>query len=223
MLPTGLVIVALRGGKASKPACTTDRLSTDADVAKLVRKLLSVNFDGGYERGRYSFVESRIIPSHETELDFFRQTTGDDKKLETDFIGCSAEECQRWAAKAKDKVPSIDRFLFAIADAYGAETGTILLQRYAYDQQSLWKIWGKLPQRSDTWYSFRIRHGDYDDAMLALELVWSPKIYPTFFALKEHLTDEDGIFDVESATRLTRAKLGRFHYIDGSDDGTNVQ
>jgi hypothetical protein len=73
----------------------------------------------------FLLVESRVCP---TGAEGFKKGLGDDETFETEFIGASEEDCQRWVQENTRNFIVAD--LIAIADARTAKDGTILIQPY---------------------------------------------------------------------------------------------
>lgn len=90
--------------------------------------------------------------------------------------------------------------MIAIADAQGARTSTIMLQKYYREEQRHnFGVYGTLPPRGDAWYSFRIDPKMFND--MAGKLMQGPweVIFLVYFLHQEDLTDERGVFDIAKA------------------------
>lgn len=134
-----------------------------------------------------------------------------DETFETDFIGASEQDCQKWALEKQFQVNFIEQEIIAIADARSARDDTLLMQFYArelgHPEGPLeFPEFGVLPREHNTWYDFRI---DYKGAAwVHAHLNFGPidTVYPTYFGRKEELTDERGVFNVAKAKRLVRGE-----------------
>ncbi|KAF2095296.1 hypothetical protein NA57DRAFT_79785 [Rhizodiscina lignyota] len=153
--------------------------------------------------GYFNLAESRVCPTKRTGLK-------DDEPLETEFIGASKEECQQFSLeKARPpQVNFIEYDIIAVVDARSAKDDTLLLQYYAqqldppYEDPIEYEKFGPLPPKLNVWYDFRI---DYKDAFTVIaSLTEGPfeTMHPTYFGLKDELTDERGIFNVAEAEFL---------------------
>jgi hypothetical protein len=175
----------------------------------LVRKALNVKIEEGSPPTRiFYLVESHVCPSNG---DGFKLELKDDETFETDFIGASEQDCQKWAQEKQFQVNFIEQDIIAIADARSARDDTLLMQYYARELDSPegpleFEEFGVLPREHNTWYDFRI---DYKGAATVyVDLTHGPidTVYPTYFGRKEELTDERGAFNVAKARRLVRGE-----------------
>jgi hypothetical protein len=127
----------------------------------------------------------------------------DDETFETDFIGASEQDCQKWALEKQFQVNFIEQDIIAIADARSARDDTFSIQYYAHPEPALeFGGFGVLPRERNTWYDFRI---DYKGAAwVYIDLTNGPidSVYPAYFGRKEELTDERGVFNAAKAGRL---------------------
>ena len=152
-------------------------------------------------------VESRICPA---EYKGFKHELGDGETFETEFIGASEEDCQKWERENSDKVNFIDQALIAIADTRTAKDQTLLIQLYQKpvpripEDKLPWPEIGEIPppDKENTWWSYRVSFKDAPEAILALgpEGI-EPNDLP-YYGLKDRLTDENGVFNVVKARRI---------------------
>lgn len=165
---------------------------------------MDAKLDAGSLSVRVFFlVESRDCPSSE---DGFRIELKDNETFNTEFIGASVQECQKWAREKQFKVNFIEQDIIAIADARSAKDATLLIQYYDEeldgDEPLLFGELGELPREHNKWYDYRV---DYRKAPTVIsELNDGPidGVYPVYFGRKEELTDEHGVFNVARAERL---------------------
>lgn len=61
---------------------------------------------------------------------------------------------------------------------------------------------GLLPQRPNSWWSFRVRPEGIDTTLASLLEVEPDVVFPTFFGCKEESTDGRGIFDAVRAENI---------------------
>jgi hypothetical protein len=157
----------------------------------------------------FYLVESHVCPSN---YEGFKLELKDDETFETDFIGASEQDCQKWALEKQFQVNFIEQDIIAIVDARSARDDTLLIQYYARELDPLdppepaleFGEFGVLPR--NTWYDFRI---DYKGAdWVHIHLMYGPidSVYPTYFGRKEELTDERGVFNVAKAEHLVRGE-----------------
>ena len=152
----------------------------------------------------FYLVESHVCPSN---YEGFKLELKDDETFETDFIGASEQDCQKWALEKQFQVKFIEQDIIAIADARSARDDTLLIQYYARELDSPegpleFEEFGVLPREHNTWYDFRI---DYKGAAwVYIDLMYGPidSVYPAYFGRKEELTDERGVFNAAKAGRL---------------------
>ena len=147
----------------------------------------------------FYLVESRDGPPHGQR---FKMKLRDDETFETDFIGATPEECQRWADERRRHDLSFHDGIIAIIDARSAKDGTLLMQIYV-QHNFPFGGYGLLPQEKNVWYNFRVYPRQAAKAEVALLHV-SPEVsYPFWYGNKERFTDENGVFDVEEADRYS--------------------
>jgi hypothetical protein len=157
----------------------------------------------------FYLVKSHICPS---DYEGFKTELKYDETFETDFIGASEQDCQKWALEKQFQVNFIEQDTIAIADARSARDDTLLIQSYAREldppEPALeFGEFGVLPREHNTWYDFRIDYKGADWVVIHLTKNGPlDSIYPTYFGRKEELTDERGIFNVAKAKRLVRGE-----------------
>lgn len=178
-------------------------------VAKVVNLILYLE---GYDP--FALVQSRQPP---VKAEAFKEKLGTEEVFDTDFVGASVEECRTWARRYQDQFGSaIERDLFFIMDERSAKDQTLSLQYYnrgegipnryeglhpeeggpPYREDEL------LPQKAGTWYTFRIRPKDFNQATAdLLMLTASDAGLEYWFARAAGFTTEDGIFDVDAKRR----------------------
>lgn len=166
------------------------------------------NNEGSVPTRIFYLVESHVCPS---DREGFKTELKDDETFETDFIGASEQDCQKWALEKQFQVKFIEQEIIAIADARSARDDTLLIKFYARELDSPegpleFGEFGVLPREHNTWYDFRI---DYKGAAsVYIDLTNGPRDwdYPTYFGRKEELTDERGVFNVAKVNRLARGE-----------------
>ncbi|KAI1378082.1 hypothetical protein F4677DRAFT_34840 [Hypoxylon crocopeplum] len=126
--------------------------------------------------------------------------------FETDFIGASEGDCQAWALEQMGRFNSLDKQLIAIADKRSAQDQTIVMQFYNEEPGLEFPGHGTLPPEQGKWYSFRIKYEDTFTLDSALSYGAFDVVYPTYFGRKDLLTDDQGIFDVQKAQRMSIGK-----------------
>ena len=149
----------------------------------------------------FYLVESRDGPPHGQS---FKMKLQDDETLtfNTDFIGATPEECQRWADERRRHDLSFHDGIIAIIDTRSAKDGTLLMQIFV-QHNFPFGGYGLLPQETNVWYDFRVYPRQAAKAEVALLHV-SPEVsYPFWYGNKERFTDENGVFDVEEADRYS--------------------
>ena len=156
----------------------------------------------------FFLVESHVCPS---DREGFKRELKDDETFETDFIGASEQDCQKWALEKQFQVRFIVQDIIAIVDARSARDDTLLIQYYAREldppEPALeFGEFGVLPREHNTWYDFRIDYTGAGEVYVDLTNGPIDSVYPTFFGRKEELTDERGVFNVAKATRLVRGE-----------------
>jgi hypothetical protein len=174
--------------------------------------------DGYYP---FSIVESREPPAEEHE---FKKKLERDETLATEFIGASVEECRAWAHQNQGHFRNLDKDIFFVIDERSDKDETLLIQFYQrgpglpFPKHKGFKWFPEeaspsfkedelLPQKADTWYSFRIRSKHHNQAVADLTLITAPDAaLPFWFRRTAEFTTEDGIFDPDA---ITRALEGR--------------
>ncbi|KAF4631517.1 hypothetical protein G7Y89_g6618 [Cudoniella acicularis] len=172
-----------------------------AEEAKpFVHKVLDVKLEGC---GIFYLVETHTCPSRSKE---FKQELEDDETFETEFIGASEQDCQKWALEKQYQVNFIEQNIIAIADARSARDSTISIQSYNDGTPLEFGRYGVLPREHDTWYDFRIDHKKATEVFISLQEGDQEIVYPVYFGHKEELTDEHGVFDVDKAERFVEGE-----------------
>ena len=129
---------------------------------------------------------------------------------QTDFIGASQQDCQKWALEQQKLHKFIEQDFITIVDARSIRDSTVLVSRFMPDiggEPLEFGRYGYLPPEGDIWYDFRIDFERAIDVETDLKFGSIDTVYPVYFGLKEELTDKHGVFDVVKAGRL----------IEGSD------
>lgn len=174
----------------------------------------------------FYLVESRICP---TSFEEFKTALGDNETFETDFIGASEEDCQKWVRENGLQTNFIVPNLFAIADARTAKDRTLLIQSFQEEialdpdeeEYLAWPQFGVLPPpgKNNTWWSYRVSFKDVPEALLDLGEFGIFEADLPYYGLKDRLTDEHGVFNVTKATRIL---LGEdFEAVLGEDSRTH--
>ncbi|KAH8702319.1 hypothetical protein BGW36DRAFT_356445 [Talaromyces proteolyticus] len=147
----------------------------------------------------FYLVESRTCPKNRED---FRQEIQDNNTFESEFIGASAQDCQKWALNNQYRVNFVEHDIITMADSCNATDNTLSIQFYSrLDPPLEFEGFGALPREVKTWHDFRV---DYKDARTVYtSLYFGPfgAVYPAYFGRKEEFTDEHGIFDVAKAER----------------------
>ncbi|KAF2275746.1 uncharacterized protein EI97DRAFT_434150 [Westerdykella ornata] len=146
-------------------------------------------------------VQSRNLPNDRSG---FKMLLNEGEDFETEFIGASPEECQKWTREKSVQVDFIHQYVLVIADERTSRDGTILVQWFNEDlgdEEPLeFPPYGVLP-KTNTWYDFRIDPKAFFRLFAALESTSPDVAYPTYYGRKDELTDENGVFDVIKAVR----------------------
>ena len=175
-----------------------------------VRDVLNSDIYGGNARaqgtpGGFYLVESREGPPDGQRL---REQLQEDETFETDFIGATPEECQRWADEWSRHDRSTYGRILAIVDARSAKDGTILMQNYVQPPAGtgyfIFGGYGILPPETNVWYDFRVDYYQAGKVVDALHYVAPDVTWPFWYGNKERFTDEDGVFDVQECDRYCR-------------------
>jgi hypothetical protein len=167
-----------------------------------------VQFSGVASLKLFYLIESKTYPN---KREVFRKELKDDETFESEFIGASEEECQKWALEKQFQVKFLDQDIIAIADARSAKDDTLLIQYYARDMDPPepyleFPGFGVLPKKRNIWYDYRIDYKDAAQVHASLQHVSPDCSYPTYFGRKEQLTDEHGVFNVAKATLFCEGK-----------------
>ena len=154
----------------------------------------------------FYLVESREGPPNGQRL---RTQLQDNETFDTDFIGATPTDCQRWASErcSHDLFPFQN--LVAIVDARSAKDGTLLMQRYVKVAEGTEPLtfgaYGVLPRETNTWYDFRVDRRQAGRVVAALTITSPEVTYPIWYGNKERFTDEHGVFDVQETDRYCNA------------------
>ncbi|KAF2272144.1 uncharacterized protein EI97DRAFT_386432 [Westerdykella ornata] len=151
---------------------------------------------------RVYLVQSHNLPKDKSG---FKTDLKEGEDFETEFIGTSLQNCQKWTLEKQFQVNFIQQNFPAIADERTSRDGTILMQCYKKDLGEDGELefppYGILPKERDTWYDFRIDPKGSFRLTAALFATEPDVIYPTDFGRKEELTDEYGVFNIIAANR----------------------
>lgn len=158
--------------------------------------------------GIYDFflVESRNIEAREDPRDssVFRFKLNDGDSFETDFINASEEDCQNWALQQMDRFNFIEPDIIAILDKHSFTNESLLVKYYSRGPGFEFPGFdGLLPQEENKWYAFRVHYQKLPQLHADLMFTAPDVSYPAYFGHKEELTDENGIFDVDRAVKLS--------------------
>jgi hypothetical protein len=144
----------------------------------------------------FYLVESREGPPDGQRL---RKQLKDNETFETDFIGATPADCQRWANERCRHDRSSYDTLIAIVDARSAKDGTLLMQKYvqppAGTEEFTFGGYGVLPRETNVWFDFRVDIRHAERIIAALSYISPEVTYPFYYGNKERFTDENGVFD----------------------------
>ncbi|KAI2615877.1 hypothetical protein GGR54DRAFT_253567 [Hypoxylon sp. NC1633] len=177
-----------------------------AEKAKpLVPKILSVEKDS---EDIYPFflVQTRDVRVHEDPRDssMFKFELKDGETFESEFISASEEDCQTWALQQMERFNFIEKSIIAILDKRSVTDESLLVKYYRRGPGFEFPgIDGLLPPEEDKWYAFRVPYQKASKLHADLMYTAPDVTYPTYFGRKEELTDENGVFDVDRAVRLS--------------------
>ncbi|KAF2277203.1 uncharacterized protein EI97DRAFT_397220 [Westerdykella ornata] len=170
-------------------------------VAEDAKPFIHRILDGNY----LCLVQSCDVPSDPTG---FKTQLKEGEDFETEFIGASQEDCQKWTREKSAQVNFINPYVLVIADERTARDGTISAQFYSEgmgkeDEEMPLEFpgYGVLPPKSDTWYDYRIDPKAFFRLSAALDSTAIDVAYPIYYGRKDELTDENGVFDVIKAFR----------------------
>lgn len=82
---------------------------------------------------------------------------------------------------------------------------TVLIQQFFKGEDEPWMYNDdgcKLPPKEDTWFEWRVKYEYTIKAWACLRHGPFVNVHPVFYALKEKLTDAQGVFDFEKAYHL---------------------
>ena len=163
-----------------------------------------IDIDGS--RGNFWFVESRAGPRNDDQK--FPTKLGESDSVETDFIGVSQQDCQKWALEQQSRHNFIEQNIIAIIDRRSVEDDTVIISYFnpQVDKPLRFGRFGPLPKEGDTWYDFRVKYQHAADVWATLANVEPDVAYPAYFGLKEELTDERGVFDNARARCIARGE-----------------
>ena len=115
----------------------------------------------------------------------------------------STAECKDWLLHNQYSVNFINQNIMFVADARSAKDETLLAYTYCERTMRLgpnheWV----LPPKAKTWYEWRIR---YQDALMFQVHMQEGELNETwslFYLRAEEIMDEDGVVDMEKATKI---------------------
>ena len=139
------------------------------------------------------------------EREGFKNKLKDNETFETDFIGASEEDCQKWVREKSFQVNFIEHDIIAIGYARSARDDSLLIQRYApeLDPYKLRQYnFDFIGREYTTWYNFRVDYKEAAEVHVNLQYVDIDIVFPIYFGRKEELTDKSGVFDFAKADRL---------------------
>lgn len=146
----------------------------------------------------YWVVESSNGPSKDQHC---RRTIADNATIQSDFIGASTQDCQKWALEKQSQDKAVEQDIFVIADERSTRDDTIMVTYYA---RTAWDFGGpeRVPKESNKWYDFRVPYTEAETVKVAMHYVNPDVCYPIFFGRKEEMTDEHGVFNATKAFEL---------------------
>ncbi|GAM90425.1 hypothetical protein ANO11243_084680 [Dothideomycetidae sp. 11243] len=191
------------------------------DSPQHIPKIMDFDLDG-VGRGLFRLVQYRARPDGGKGL----KQTLESQIFETDFIGSSVEDCQVWALEHQETLSGVEFDIIGIVDARFAIDGTTLMQRYARRAGRIdyGKYGHQLPREIGVWYSYRVHYKEALHILTAFVFTVEENTFPVYYGLKEDLTDEDGLFDVDKAESLTEGKFPDVYdfHGEGNDAGNKV-
>ncbi|KAF2871422.1 hypothetical protein BDV95DRAFT_618837 [Massariosphaeria phaeospora] len=171
-----------------------------ADEAKpFIHKILAVNKQDEESCKTFFLVESQDFPKHNRA---FKESLKANEDFETEFVGASEQECRNWAREHQKHGEFIEHNIVAIADSRTAKDSTISLPVYKEHDQCKFEGYGILPPTPNAWYDWRVNAQGAAKVLIHLRYGPMETGWPTYFARKAELTDEDGVFDVTKADRV---------------------
>ncbi|KAL9106235.1 MAG: hypothetical protein Q9227_008703 [Pyrenula ochraceoflavens] len=196
-------------------SCTESGISgklTNVLMQYIARKVLAIestDSSGGNGIRVFYLAESRAGPRNDAR-EYVRDVKLEDiDPAQTDFIGASKQDCQRWALEQQSQHKFLEQDFIIIVDARSSRDNTVLASSFETDigpPPLEFGRYGNLPPVSDTWYDYRIACERALEVQTDLGYGAIDAVYPVYFGLKEELTDENGIFDVARAKRLIRGE-----------------
>jgi hypothetical protein len=148
----------------------------------------------------FYLVESRVCPK---KSEPFKKELKDDDTVETDFIGASEDDCQRWLRENQYQNPHIEQDMLFIADACSAQDDTVLAKVYNEQGHEYEESEEEVPPKRNTWYEFRIDFKDAEPFHVDLYYNRAPELMRAYFLHKEEASDEHGVFSVAKARTLS--------------------
>lgn len=156
----------------------------------------------------FFLIDRRECPDEES---FYRSQLKADDIVQPGFRGADPQDCQDWALKRWEAMSRDKKYLFfernylVIVDDRSLVDDTVLFQQFFRGEAEAWMFdehGCQLPPKQDTWFEWRIKY-QYAVKLWSL-LAFGPSVtvHPVFYALKQRLTDADGVFDYEKADRL---------------------
>lgn len=177
---------------------------------------MSARLPGGKadDPGFFYLVESNVLP---VDRSGYKTSLQEGETFETDFIGASLEDCQKWALEKQYQVNFIEDNLIAVMDARSAQDKTVLVSHYVPPSDlSPWMFpgFGALPRECDTWYNYRVKFSYAPSLDLAFNYGSPDQVYPAYYGRKEDFTDGEGVFDVAAAELFSREYNPEDYWID---------
>ncbi|KAF3385994.1 hypothetical protein DPV78_012601 [Talaromyces pinophilus] len=178
-------------------------------IAEEAKPCISKILDSNMEKGKQPYYPFYLVESHTCSSDStgFKRELKNDETFETDFIGASVEECQKWALENQFQVTFIEQDIIAIVDARSAIDETLSVQWYEElgppsDPEEITYY----EPEANRWYDFRIKYEKANTVIAHLANGSIPEVKENYFGHKEELTDGHGVFDVTKARRLVRGE-----------------
>lgn len=164
--------------------------------------------------GAFYLVESNVLPADRSG---YKTSLQKGETFESDFIGASLEDCQKWALEKQYQVNFIEDDIIVVVDARSAQDKTVWVSHYEPNNDlSPWVFagFGALPREFDTWYNYRVEFSYAHYFPVAFNYSIPEVVYPAFFGRKEDFTDEQGVFDFAAAQRFSQEYNPEDYWID---------
>lgn len=130
----------------------------------------------------FFLVESQVCPNKEEK---FKTKLKNDEPLKSEWLGASAQDCQKWTLEKQYQVNFIEQDIIIIVDARSAEDDTLLIQYYSRQINNLKPFefpgFGALPREYDVWYDFRIDPRWASEIVAGLQWVAPDVSFPRYF------------------------------------------